>query len=416
MDAKDRAKEVAKIKKRKVSRPQLVADLKADHKGYVRDAKALDINLDSVLDMMSPGKDPALQHVLEDLNLAMIDTANRPSSKVEDLSDYNSLADVSVAAYLQRLYTIGSRFPRHPLVATFTLTPIASGTVFNPYSIPPAGVREKEEIEPEIDYTQFLAESWSTLDDVERIPFYEDKVSDRQKRKVLELGEIPVMGFKFSEDAKAIYKYGLGIQWSFESAFREVRMQLLGTWVMRQAITDRIWMLMDALGVAIDFAHTNSRTYSIPAGGSAGAWTWAKLDAYNYRWRVPYLYDCMIAEPEGITKFKQTDWGSDNWTLGHLMMMGSFFSMNYEDMRMNRRIQFLDLPNLTGEDGTSNAFTNANYLMMKKSHAIGQVYNTGMTRDSMETIEGNQSYVRRFSMGTRFYGIIPKAVEVVTLA
>ena len=64
---------------------------------------------------------------------------------------------------------------------------------------------------------------------------------------------------------------------------------------MRQAITDRIWMLMDALGVAIDYANANSRTHTIPAGGSAGEWTWDKLDTYNYRWRVPYLYDCMIA-------------------------------------------------------------------------------------------------------------------------
>ena len=228
MDGEVRKKEVAKLRKRKLSRANLIADLKTNHRAYVRDAKELDINLDSVLDMMSPGKDPALQHVLEDLNLAMIDTASRPSSKIMDLKDHNSLADVSVAAYMQRLYTIGSRFPSHPLVATFTLTPIAGGTVFNPYSVPPAGVREKEEIEPEVDYTQFLAESWSTLDDTERIPFYEDKVSDRQKRKVTELGQIPVMGFKFSEDAKAIYKYGLGIQWSFESAFREVQCSFWG--------------------------------------------------------------------------------------------------------------------------------------------------------------------------------------------
>ena len=184
---------------------------------------------------------------------------------------------------------------------------------------------------------------------------------------------------------------------------------------MRQAITDRIWMLMDALGVAIDFAHENDRTYTIPADSKPDEWTWDKLDTYNYRWRVPYLYDCMIAEPGAITKFKRTDWGSNNWTLGHMVMMGGFFNMNYEDMRMMRKIKFLDLPGLTGEDGESNAFTDADYLMMKKSHAIGQVYNTGMTRDSTETIEGNQSYVRRFSMGTRFYGIHPRAVEVVTL-
>ena len=98
------------------------------------------------------------------------------------------------------------------------------------------------------------------------------------------------------------------------------------------------------------------------------------------------------------------------------MMFGNFFSLNYEDMRMMRKIKFLDLPDLTGEDGsTTNAFSDTNYLMLKKSHAIGQVYNTGMTRDSMETIEGNQSYVRRFSMGTRFYPLHPRAMEVVTL-
>jgi hypothetical protein len=415
MDGEIRSKEVAKLRTKNYSRPKLIADLKANHNAYISDAKSLDINLDAVLDMASPGKDPALAHVLEDLNLAMVDTHSKPSSKVADLGEIGSLADHCAAAYVQRLYTIGNRFPRHPLVATFTLSPIAGGTVFNPFSA--TMVREEEQIEPEIDYTTFLAESWSTLDDTARIPLYKDTVIDRQKRRVGELGEIPILDFKFTEDAKAIYKYGIGIQWSFESAFREVRMQLLGTWVMRQAITDRIWMLMDALGVAIDFATNKSRTYTIPVGtGTSGEWDWDKLDAYNYRWRVPYLYDCMIAEPAAITKFKRTDWGSNNWTLGHIMMMSSFFNTNYEDMRMNRKIKFVDLPELTGEDGTSNAFGDTKYLMMKKSAAIGQVYNTGMVRDSMETIEGNQSYVRRFTLGSRFYGIIPKALEIVTLA
>ena len=241
------------------------------------------------------------------------------------------------------------------------------------------------------------------------------RTADREKARVTELGEIEIMSFNFTEDAKAIYKYGIGIQWSFETAFREVRMQLLGTWVMRQAITDRIWMLQDAIGVGIDFATAKNRTHTIPADGNTEVWTWAKLDTYNNRWRLPYLYDCIIAEPAAITKFKQTDWGSDNWTLGHMVMMGSFFNMNYEDMRLMRKIKFIDLPELVGEDGTSNSFDENKYLFLKKNAGIGQVYNTGMTRDSMETIEGNQSYVRRFTMGTRFYGIHPKAFEVATL-
>ena len=234
------------------------------------------------------------------------------------------------------------------------------------------------------------------------------------------MGEIPILAFGFTEDAKAIYKYGLGIQWSFESSFKEVRMQLLGTWVMRQSITDRIWQLMDMVGVGIDFATDKGRTYTIPAGSNTGVWTWEKLEDYNNRWRLPYLYDHLIAQPVGIRKFKQTDWGSDNWTLGHLIMMNSFFSLNYEDMRMSRKIKFIDLPDLEGEkldaDGDAeNDFEDSQYLFMKRSAGIGQVYNTGMARDSMETIEGNQSYVRRFTMGTRFYGIHPRAFELVTL-
>ena len=414
MDGEIRSKEMAKLKKKKLSLPALTADMKANHKPYVADAVALDINLDSIMHLVTePGKQHPLSYVLSDLNIAMVDTPGKPSSPMGDLGGVGTLADACAGAYIQRLYTIGNRFPRHPLVATFTLSPIASGTVFNPFSH--TAPREEEEIEPEVDYTQFLAESWSTMDDTAKIPLYKDTPDDRTKARVTELGEIRIMQFNFTEDAKAIYKYGIGIQWSFESAFRDVRMQLLGTWVMRQAITDRIWMLQDMIGVGIDFATNKSRTYTIPADSNTGVWTWDKLDAYNYRWRLPYLYDCIIAEPAAITKFKKTDWGSDNWTLGQLAMMGGIFNTNYEDMRMNRKIRFIDLPELTGEDGTSNAFNANKYLMLKKNSGIGQVYNTGMTRDSMETIEGNQSYVRRFTMGTRFYGIHPKALEVVTL-
>ena len=432
MNGEVRAKEIAKLKKMNLSRAQLASTFNRDngHKSIIRDAKALDVNLDQVFNIISPGNQSALGHVMDDLNLAMVDTPDRPSSQVMDLREFNTPQDACASAYLQRLYTIGCQFPYSPLVAyfskahqgrmpaehraTFTLSPIADGTTFNPFSR--TRVREEEMIEPEIDFTMFLAESWNTVDDVARIPFYDDSRPDRRKRRVTELGQIPVMKFGFSEDAKAIYKYGIGIQWSFESAFREIRMQLLGTWVMRQAIEDRIWLLEDALGTAIDFAHAKDRTYDIPADSNGGSWTWKKLDDYNYRWRVPYLYDCMIGLPAAITKFKQTNWGSDNWTLGHLSMMQSFFTFNYEDMRMNRKISFLDLPDLAGEDGESNKFTANDYLLLKKSAAIGQVYNTGMTRDMMETNEGNQSHTRYFSMGTRFYGVHPKAVEVATLA
>lgn len=421
VDVKTRTKEIAKLKKMGYSQTKLASDCKVDkgYRSYVKIAKALDINLDAIFDMIT-GKNHTLGYMLEDLNLAMIDTPGKPSSQMSECGELNTLADHCVTAYMQRLYTIGSRFPYHPLVATFTLSPIAGGTVFNPFSVPPAGVREEEKIEPEVDYTMFLAESWSTLDDTARLPFYKDNEGDRRKRKVTELGQIPILQFFFTEDAKAIYKYGIGIQWSFESAFREVRMQLLGTWVMRQAITDRIWMLQDAIGVGIDFAKDNSRTHTVPAGGNSGVWTWDKLDTYNYRWRVPYIYDHIIAEPNAISKFKKTDFGSDNWTLGHLAMLSDLFKTNYEDMRMNRKVKFIDLPDLEGEkendDGTPvNNFGDNDYLMLKRSAGLGQVYNTGMTRDSMETIEGNQSYVRRFSMGTRFYGIHPKAFEWTTL-
>ena len=329
MDMEIRKKAVAKLKKSNKSRQQLIADLKQGHTSIVQDARALDINLDAYFDMISPGKESALQAVLEDLDIAMIDTTGRPSSQVGEFKGLHSLADECAAAYIQRLYTIGSRFPNHPLVATFTLSPIAGGTVFNPFSATP--VREQEEIQPEIDYTNFLAESWSTLDDTARIPLYEDDEIDRRKRRVSELAEIEIMKFNFSEDAKAIYKYGCGIQWSYETAFREVRMQLLGTWVMRQAITDRMWMLMDALGVAIDFAHAKGRTYDIAAGGHDGQWTWDKLEDNNERWRVPYMYDWIICSPVAKRKFKETNWGSNNWTIGHLMALGGLFNTNYED-------------------------------------------------------------------------------------
>ena len=429
MDGKLRASELDKLRKMNMSRQQLASTFTNGngHRSIISDAKALDINLDQIFNIISPDKQPALPFMLDELQLAMVDSPGGPSSQVLDLGEFNTPEDACASAYLQRLYTIGCQYPHHPLTAyftqshlvnklqqaSFTVTQIPEGTVFNPYS--QTRVREQEMIEPEIDFTMFLAESWNTVDDTAKLPYYQDNQRDRRKRRVTELSHIPVLKFGFTEDAKAIYKYGCGIQWSFESAFREVRMQLLGTWVMRQAIEDRIWLLEDAIGVLIDFAVEKGRETNIPADTSSGKWTWDKLDGYNYTWRVPYLYDCMIAKPEAIRKFKRTDWGNNNWTLGHLTMMDSFFSLNYEDMRMNRKVKFLDLPNLYGEDETTNVFDDDDYLFFKKSSALGQVYNTGMTHDATETNQGNQSHTRYFTMGTRFYGVIPKAVDKVHL-
>ena len=66
-----RAKEIAKLRKKKFSRQKLMADLKQPngHKTYVETARALDLNLDTILDVVSPGKGHALGHVMEDLTL-----------------------------------------------------------------------------------------------------------------------------------------------------------------------------------------------------------------------------------------------------------------------------------------------------------------------------------------------------------
>ena len=413
MDRKERVLEIAKLKKLKRSRPVIIADFRRNPNTWAKIGHDLDINLDTVLQLASPGKDQALGHVLDDLGLQMRDTPYSQSSKMSDTGGLGTAEDMAVAAYMQRLYTIGSRYPRHPMVAAFTLSPVTSGSTFNPYTSTP--VREEQEIAPEVDYTEFLGESMNIMDDVTRIPLYQDKPRERKHKRVTELGQIEVESFSFTEDAKAIYKYGIGIQWSYETSFKEVLMQLLGFWVMRRAIEDRILFLQDLLATAISFAHAKSRTHTIAAAGAAGKWTVKKLLDYNKRWRVPYMYNWLIAEPNAITTLELTDFGSDNWTLGHFAMSNGNANIGYENARMGMRKRYIDIPDLVDEED-GNAFTDATYLFMDSMRTIGQFYNTGMARDETEVVMGNQSYIRYFTIGNRFYPIIPSAVEVVTLA
>ena len=154
LDISTRIKELAKIRKFRKSREALTADFKQNPHRWTKLGRELDVNLDLIFQLASPGKDQALGHVLEDLGVQMVDQPHFPSSKLGDLGGVNTAADIAASAFLQRLYTIGNRFPRHPLVAAFTLAPITSGSVFNPYAYTP--LREEEEIAPE-DLCAFLA-------------------------------------------------------------------------------------------------------------------------------------------------------------------------------------------------------------------------------------------------------------------
>ena len=426
MDISSRAKELRKIRQLKKSREALTADFKKNPKTWINIGQALDVNLDLVFQLASPGKDQALGHILEDLGIQMVEQDGYPSSTFGDLGEPNTAADMAAGAFLQRLYTIGSRFPRHPLVkafrstgsvatAAFTLAPITSGTTFNPYAHTP--LREEEMIAPEVEYTDFLAESMSIMQDVQRIPLYEDIPIERQHKRITELSQIDVESFSFTEDAKAIYKYGIGIQWSYETSMLDIPMQLLGFWVMRRAITDRILFLKDLFAVAIDFAHEKSKTVNIDAAGASTEWTLEKLRNYEKRWRIPYMFNWMVAEPNAITKFELMMGKSNSWTQGHFAQANPGMNTGgYENARMRTRKQYIDIPDLGGESDTTRNFNDNKYLYMDTMQAIGQFYNTGMARDETETQMGNQSYVRYFTIGNRFYGIIPSAIEIATLA
>lgn len=417
LDIVTRTQELRKLKTLRKERSAITADFKKNPQRWAQMGRDLDVNLDLILQLASPGKDQALGHVLEDLGIQMVDMPHAPSSTLGELKGLNTAADIAASAFLQRLYTIGARYTKHPLIASFTLSPITSGSVFNPYAF--TTLREEQMIEPEVDYTEFLAESMSIMQDVQRIPLYQDKPREREHKRITEMAQIPVESFSFTDDAKAIYKYGIGIQWSYETNMLDIPMQLLGFWVMRQAITDRILFLKDLLGVALTFARSKSKTHNIAADGASNDWTLAKLRNYEKRWRVPYMFNWVVAEPEAITKFEMMQMAGsegDSWTMGHFATANPAMNFGgYENARMRMRKRYVDIPDLADEDG-GNAFTANDYLFMDTMQAIGQFYNTGMARDETETVMGNQSYIRYFTIGNRFYGIIPSALEIASLA
>lgn len=429
LDTQERKKEIAKLENNKRSNAQISSDFKTNPKTFTEIGHALDINLDTVFSMQSTDKVPALAYVLEDLDIDMVDKPYSPSTKLSKCKSVGTPEDIAVAAYLQRVFSVGNRFPDHPIckafsfhqtkptekeIAVFTVSDIDASSQFNPYADLP--VREEEKIEPELHYTRLLAESWSTLEDTERLPLYKDKKRQRESVRLTELAQIPVEGFSFTEDAKAIFKYGIGIQWSYESALKDVRMQLLGFWIMRRAIEQRTLYLMDAASTAIDFALENKRTYDIPQieTADAGDWTIQKLEDYNEKWRPPYMWNFMICNPKAKRKFKMMNYGSDNWTLGHFNMANRGQS-EYVDERSQMRKGYISLEGLESIDqqpgGNVLKFGENDYLFLDTMNALGQVYNTGMAKDETEMRPGNQSYVRYFTFGNRFYGIIPSAVE-----
>ena len=419
LDIATRAAELRKLKGLRLSREAMTADFKENPERWAGIGKDLDVNLDIILQLASPGKDQALGHILEDMGVQMVELENTPSSTLGDLRGVNTAQDIAATAFLQRLYTIGVRQRNHPLIASFTLSPITSGSVFNPYDF--TTLREEQKIQPEVDYTEFLAESMSIMSDVQRIPLYKDKPRERQHKRVTELGQIPVESFNFTDDAKAIYKYGIGIQWSYETGMLDIPMQLLGFWVMRQAITDRILFLKDLLATAIDFAHDKGKLYEIPADSASGVWTHKKVRNYEKRWRVPYMFNWMVAHPEAITDFELTRMGGDDgdqWTIGHFSQANPQMNFGgYVNARMGMQKKYVDIPDLSGEDeeDATRKFTDKDYLYLNSMEAIGQFYNTSMARDETETVMGNQSYIRYFTIGNRFYGIIPSAIEKTRL-
>ena len=86
MDISSRVKELRKIRQLKKSREALTADFKQNPKTWIEiSGKTLDVNLDLVFQLASPGKDQALGHILEDLGIQMVEQDGYPSSTFGDL-------------------------------------------------------------------------------------------------------------------------------------------------------------------------------------------------------------------------------------------------------------------------------------------------------------------------------------------
>ena len=404
------AKQMRALANNPWSRETMRDSWKKSSKGIASECRGLGINLDTYLNTRSPGKHDALGEVLDNDGIRMNEVNGVPSSTIGELGDPGSRKDEAAMSAVQRTYSraVSGKLPKKQRADAFKATNIASGSVFNPWTdrdlvVPPLVV----EVSPEM----ILAEQTSITGDTHRVPRYSDELANRKKRRVAELAQLPIEKFAWSEDAKVLYKKGIGIQWSYEAALVESRLSLLNNFVARVGIQDSLDMVEEGLEELTMNASANGRTHNVAAQGSAGKWTFSKYDGYRLEnWTTPFRFDWFFGNTAAIQEFRASPWsaaGNTDMTAGQADQAGMAEAPRYYRDYMGAN--YFNFDTVSGLDSA------AKFLFLQQMQALGMFTNTGMTVDETARMEGNQSFVRYFSMGYRFYPVQHGAYQLVTL-
>ena len=305
----------------------------------------------------------------------------------------------------------------------FTISQTGQGNYFNPYNY--INLTVADPVSEPISRNIFLGRTFNIRGTHVGIP--QVSFDDIKTTQVGELGQIPVVDFKTSETQEPLWKYGIGLQRSYESdqvmgslAMRTNLFNMIGRQRNRDFMVDAFSMLVREkvdVGAVSGKRNKTGGTHEIGAGDDAGKWTLEKFLNYMKRWNGDFTPNLIVGTPQGITNLEMMAWTE----AGTSVITLAEFANNYpgattvpRPIRNVGSLLYVDIEGITKADGT--ALANTEYLFYQVGLGMFGVTNNSLVVSETERKMGIQANIDYRTFAGRALPFIREASELVTLA
>lgn len=407
-------------------RIDLLSEWKSDPQAIMDQARESDMPTDGYCNARaaptpeSPGS--AVDFLLYNSGVRMVDTFNVPSSKMDDLPDIIPEQGAKVEPLAQMMNAYWDEAYNRTLMtgkkAATSLAPIETNTIWRP-------IREEmpfrqPQIAPNFNFMKILAFSRRIREDQYRLNKWANKSKEQMMQELAE-GTEPRL-FELERDKKQFemidYRAGIEATDSFLND-PQVRASDITNAVEEIAIGHRIILLRKACKTIVDACPTgnvfNAKTTLVenPYLGityAKGRMDWPRYSYFKKLSGSAYNYDCAIGNEKSITSLENmTVTDGTNITFASWTMMPNSRVENFNEDEISLGYGWVDKDAETG-------FADDKLWFFQKMTTLGFVQRMGMDQDELERVPGPRKVRRWLGTSSLFCEIDPTGIRIYDMS
>lgn len=401
-------------------RVDLLSEWKSDPQAVLDRARESDMPTDSYCNARaaptpaSPGS--AVDFLLYNSGVRMVDTFNVPASKMDDLPDIIPEQGAKVEPLAQMMNAYWDEAYNRALItgrkSATSLAPIESNTIWRP--IRDERPFRQPNIAPTFSFMKLLAFSRRIREDQYRLNKWKNQSKEQMMQELAE-GTEPRL-FEIIRDTQQFemtdYRAGIEATDSFLND-PQVRASDITEAVEQIAIGHRIVLLRKACKTIVD-ACPSSHVFNAKTGVdnpylgityNKGRMDWPRYSYFRKLAGSAYVYDCAIGNEKSITSLENmTVTDGTNITFASWTMMPNSRVENFNEDEVSLGYGWVDNNAETG-------FNDDELIFFQKMTTLGYVQRMGMDQDELERVPGPRKVRRWLGTSSLFCNIDPTGIR-----